>query len=148
MKDPTMKHVLGVVAAGFLGLVAPAHAQCVVIEDPADLFRAAEAVFVGAVKATEPTGARGFHIVMHRAVFEVDRVWKGRLKRVETVGTVEALQPGKRYVVFAGGKRESGFSVSLSTSLECGWSELEPDAQRKLQWLAEKADAPVAPEQN
>jgi hypothetical protein len=58
MKDTTMKHlrvnVLGVAAAGFLGLVAPAHAQCVVIEDPADLFRAAEAVFVGTVKATEP----------------------------------------------------------------------------------------------
>ena len=147
MKRPRM-NVIGVVAVGFLGLAIPAHAQCVVLEDPADGFRMAEAVFVGTVKATEPTGAGGFHIVMHRAVFEVERVWKGRLKRLETVGTVEALQPGKRYVVFAGGKRESGFSVSLSTSLECGWSELEPDAQRKLQWLAEKADAPVAPENN
>jgi len=147
-----MKHlrlnVLAVAAVWFLGLAVPAHAQCVVIEDPADMFRTAEAVFVGTVKATEPTGARGFHIVMHRAAFEVERVWKGRLKRFETVGTVEALQPGKRYVVFAGGKRESGSSVSLTTSLECGWSELEPEAQRKLQWLAEKADAPVVPSDN
>jgi len=141
-------NVLGVVAAWFLGLAVPANAQCIVIEDPAEMFRTAEAVFVGAVKATEPTGARGYHIVTHRAVFDVERVWKGRLKRFETVGTVEALQPGRRYVVFARGKRESGFSVSLSTSLECGWSERESDGQRKLQWLAEEADAPVVPENN
>jgi hypothetical protein len=109
------------------------------------MFRLADAVFAGTVRKSEPTGATGFHIVMHRASFEIDRVWKGNVKQFETVGTVEAFEPGRRYVVFASISSEAqsaGPGRGLRTSLECGWAEVEGDAVRNLRWLSGKVSRP------
>jgi hypothetical protein len=128
----------------FLVSWEPAHGQCVIFEDPADLHRVADAVFIGTVRKSEPTGARGFHIVMHRVWFEIEGIWKGRVEKLETVGTVEAFEPGKRYLVFAGASPERSRSGegSLTTSLECGWAEIEDEASPKLLWLYENVGKP------
>src|SRR5688572_4685397 len=112
--------LVGLVALTLVAVSERVHGQCVVFEDPADMFRRADAVFVGTVRRTEPTGALGHHIVMHRASFEIEQVWKGQPKKFETVGTVEAFEPGKRYLVFAGAAsteesraREGSFQTSL-----------------------------------
>lgn len=126
------------------------HGQCVVFEDPADVFRTANAVFVGTVRMTKPRGTLGDHVVMHLAAFEVERVWKGQLRRFETVGTVEAFEPGKRYLVFAGASRDKSQTRegSFQTSLECGWAQLESAGGRKLRWLRDKVGRPAAPKAN
>ena len=115
-------------------MAAPALGQCVMFENRADMFRLADAVFAGTVRKSEPTGIRGFHVVTHRTSFEIDRVWKGQVKRLETIGTVEAFEPGTRYVVFA----TTGVPRALQSSLECGWAERASENGRNLQWLAEK----------
>ena len=110
-------------------------------------FELADAVFVGTVRRTEPTGALGHHIVMHRASFEIDQVWKGQVKKFETVGTVEAFEPGKRYLVFAGASTEESRprEGSFQTSLECGWAQIESNAARNLRWLRGKFGSPLRP---
>lgn len=115
----------------------PAQGQCVQYEDRADMFRLADAVFVGTVRKSEPTGIRGFHVVMYRASFEIDRVWKGQVTKFETIGTVEAFEPGTRYVVFATRSSEPK-SIDLRSSLECGWAERASENGRNLQWLRDK----------
>ena len=130
-------------------LSSSVHAQCVQYDDPAEMFRLADVVFAGTVRTTVPTGARGFHIVMHQAQFDVERVWKGQVRKVEAVGTVEAFEPGKRYLVFATvadplqvGRDQRG----LTTSLECGWAEPEGAPGGRMQrWLTERAIKPTAP---
>jgi hypothetical protein len=111
------------------------------------MFRLADAVFVGGVRKSEPTGALGFHIVMHRALFEIELVWKGRVEKLETVGTVEAFARGKRYLVFASTSAQTLRSGEghLSTSLECGWAEIEEEAGYKLRWLRENIGEPRPP---
>ena len=124
------------------GIAAPVHGQCVMFENRADMFRLADAVFAGTVRKSEPTGIRGFHVVTQRASFEIDRVWKGELKKVETIGTVEAFEPGARYLVFATRSSELeafGQPRALRTSLECGWAEPAVEAGRNLQWLSGQA---------
>jgi hypothetical protein len=133
--------LVGLVLVSVVTVVVPALGQCVQFDDPADMFRLSEAVFLGTVQATEPTGATGFHIVMHRARFKIERVWKGRLKNVETLGTVEAFQPGQRYLVFASVAhiKSGNWEGGLQTSKECGWAEPEDAAERKLRWLSANA---------
>jgi hypothetical protein len=121
-------------AVAVASTAAPVQGQCVMFDDRAEMFRLADAVFIGTVRKSEPTGVRGFHVVMHRASFEIDRVWKGQVKRLETIGTVEAFEPGTRYVVFA----TTGVPRALQSSLECGWAERASENGRNLQWLAEK----------
>ena len=125
------------------------HAQCVQYDDPAEMFRLADVVFAGTVRTTVPTGAHGFHIVMHQARFDVERVWKGQVHKVETVGTVEAFEPGKRYLVFAtvADRLEVGPGQRrLTTSLECGWAEPEGAPGGRMQrWLTERVIKPTAP---
>ena len=123
------------------GIAAPIHGQCVAFADRAEMWRLADAVFVGTVRKSEPTGIRGFHVVMHRASFEIDRVWKGQVRQLETIGTVEAFKPGTRYVVFATMSSEPesfGAQRSLTTSLECGWAEPESETGPNLRWLSDK----------
>jgi hypothetical protein len=139
---PSTEWLLVAAVIVFASTATPLQGQCVVYEDRADMFRLADAVFAGTVRTSEPTGVRGFHIVMHRASFEIDRVWKGEVKRLETIGTVQAFEPGRRYVVFASMSSELkslGVERSLRTSLECGWAEPESDTGPSLRWLAGKA---------
>ena len=136
--------LVGIVALTLVAGSESVQGQCVIFEDPADMFRTADAVFVGTVRRTEPTGALGHHIVMHRASFEIEQVWKGQVKKFETVGTVEAFDPGKRYLVFAGASEESrGREGSFQTSLECGWAQIESDAARNLRWLRGNVGSPL-----
>jgi hypothetical protein len=130
-------------------LSSSVHAQCVQFGDPAEMFRLAPVVFAGTVRTTVPTGAHGFHVVMHQARFDVERVWKGQVRKVETVGTVEAFEPGKRYLVFARVANPTEVRPGqrgLTTSLECGWAELEgATGSRTQRWLTERAIEPTPP---
>jgi hypothetical protein len=138
--------LVGLVALTLVAVSERVHGQCVVFEDPADMFRRADAVFVGTVRRTEPTGALGHHIVMHRASFEIEQVWKGQSKKFETVGTVEAFEPGKRYLVFAGAastEESRAREGSFQTSLECGWAQIESSAARNLRWLRDRFGSPM-----
>jgi uncharacterized protein (TIGR02145 family) len=137
----------GLIVLALLVCRAPALGQCVVFEDPADMFRVADAVFIGTVRQTEPTGDVGAHIVMHRASFAIETIWKGDVKTLEMVGTVEAFQPGKRYLVFAGASPETSRSTGdgLRTSLECGWAEIEDARSPKLRWILERVGKGSAP---
>ena len=102
--------------------------QCVQFDDPAVLFGHSDFVFVGIALAVKPTGVEGQHVMSHQATFRVERIWKGAPERQRTVDADEAFEPGKRYIVFAGG-------TPSSTSLLCKWSELEAVATKKREWL-------------
>jgi hypothetical protein len=109
------------------------------------MYRLADGVFIGTVQKSEPTSVTGYHVVMYRTSFEVQRVWKGLITKLETLGTVETFEPGSRYLVFAGSEIDfSSGEASLRTSLECGWAELENRADRKLQWLRDRIGEPKA----
>jgi hypothetical protein len=114
-------------------LVLPpvAHAQCVIFEKPEELFAQADAVFVGTVRRTEPTGAKGDHAIVEIATFRVERVWKGRLAREVRVGGDSRFERDRKYLVFAAGK-------PLSTSILCRWTEPEERAKAKSEWLAKR----------
>jgi hypothetical protein len=105
-----------------------AGAQCVIIENPADIFRVSDAVFVGTVVANGPTGARGDHQTVDIATLRVERSWKAPLSREVRVGSDEFFVVGKQYVVFAAG-------TPLSTSIPCDWAQPVEAAKTKLDWL-------------
>jgi hypothetical protein len=106
-------------------------AQCMTFDKPEELFARADAVFVGTVVATKPTGERGDHAIVDIATFRVERTWKGRLNREIRVGADRSFERGTKYVVFAAGK-------PLSTSILCKWAEPEHRAKTKLEWLAKR----------
>ena len=144
MARPGVCLLLGFAVWLFVGPSESLRAQCVQFEDPADMFRLADAVFLGTVRSTEPTGARGFHLVMHKTLFEIQQVWKGEVRKFETVGTVEAFERETRYLVFAS-LTNRPLPSALRTSLECGWSEVEAKSNQKLKWLAANAGKPREP---
>jgi hypothetical protein len=121
--------VLVGVALQLAGSAATAAAQCIVFDKPEDLFARADVVFRGPVVATEPAAAEGAHAIVEVATFRVEESWKGRPAREVRVGTDRPFQRGKKYVVFAAGK-------PLTTSVLCGWAELEERAKTQLAWLA------------
>jgi hypothetical protein len=110
-------------------LPAVVDAQCVVFEQPEDLFARADVVFAGTVVATESTGARGDHSIVQIATLRVDKAWKGSLTREVRVGADRPFEVEKKYVVFAAGK-------PLSTSILCRWAEPQDPAKTQLEWLA------------
>jgi hypothetical protein len=106
----------------------PVTAQCVIFENPADLYRVADAVFVGTVSATQLTGARGSHVDVEIGTIRVERSWKAPQPAEVRVGNDQPWVVGKQYIVFAGGK-------VLSTSTQCDWAEPTENAKTKLDWL-------------
>jgi hypothetical protein len=104
-------------------------AQCVTFDNPPELFAVSDAVFLGKVVETAPTGARGHHVIESIATFRLERSWKGPRDRVVRVGSETPLQIGRRYLVFATGR-------PLATSTECRWSEPIEQATEKLDWLS------------
>jgi hypothetical protein len=131
-----LRAVLAVV--GFAYLPAEAHAQCVIVDKPEELFALSDMVFRGTVVATESTGARGSHQVVEIATFRVDQSWKGDPAREVRVGADRAFEKGKEYLVFAGGK-------PLSTSTLCRSTELIERAKPKLDWLLKNAGSRSPP---
>jgi hypothetical protein len=123
--------LLFVVAAALsITIPAVADAQCVVFEKPEDLFARADAVFMGTVVATKPTGAKGSHAIVDIATLRVEQTWKGDFAREIRVGSDRALEHQKKYLVFAAG-------TPLTTSVLCRWAEREDHAKTKLEWLAQ-----------
>lgn len=120
-------------------LPAIASAQCIIFDKPEELFQRADAVFLGKVIATEPTGARGFHLTVEFATLRVEKFWKGDLAREVRVGADAPFAVGTSYLVFAGG-------TPLSTTIPCRWTEPEDRAGSTLEWLARRA-APRIPAQ-
>jgi general stress protein 26 len=106
-----------------------AHAQCITFDKPEDLFARADAVFLGEVVSTVPTGAQGTHVLVETATFRVAKVWKGSPAREVRVGADASFAVGTTYLVFAAG-------TPLSTTLLCRWTEAEARAGTKLKWLA------------
>lgn len=123
--------IFAAVALFVAALPALARAQCVIFENPEELFARADAVFVGTVRRTEPTGAKGDHAIVETATLRVEKAWKGRLAREVRVGVDRPFATGKKYVVFAAGK-------PLSTSIMCRWAEPVESAKAKLEWLAKR----------
>jgi uncharacterized protein DUF6174 len=112
------------------GLATHASAQCVIFENPADLFARADVVFVGTVVGQHATGEGGAHLVdIAIATFRVEQSWKGSPAREVQVGADKSFQNGGKYLVFAAGN-------PLSTSIMCRWAELIEPAAAKLEWLA------------
>ena len=111
-------------------LVKPAMPhQCVIIDQPENLYAAADLVFLGSVISKKPTGAQGFHVTVEIATFRVDRVWKGTPGKTIEVGGDAFFEKDREYLVFAGGSPPS-------TSLPCRWTEPVERAKAKLDWLA------------
>jgi len=111
-------------------LHATADAQCVMFDKPDELFAANNVVFRGKVLKKESTGARGDHVIVEIATFQVAESWKGDPGREVRVGADRPWEVGKEYLVFAGGN-------PLSTSLLCRGTELVERTRRKLDWLAD-----------
>jgi hypothetical protein len=114
---------------------AGAHAQCVTVNKPEELFARSDVVFRGTVVTREPTGATGAHVIVDVATFRVEHTWKGSPGQVR-VGGDRLFEIGKEYVVFAAGK-------PLTTSLLCRWAETIDRAKAKLEWLSSRATATV-----
>ena len=135
-----VRAVLAVV--GFASLTAEAHAQCVIVDKPEELFARSDMVFRGTVVATESTGARGSHEVVEIATFRVDQWWKGDPTREVRIGADRAFEKDKVYLVFAAGK-------PLSTSILCRWTESIERAKPKLDWLLKnrRTNTPPKPPQ-
>lgn len=63
-------------APAFLPRSLPA--QCVIFNDPAELYRANDEVFIGTVTAVEPTGIKdAAHAPVQIATVRVQEQWKG-----------------------------------------------------------------------
>jgi hypothetical protein len=105
--------------------------QCVIFDNPDELWAVSDLVFLGTVVATKPTGIQGFHVTVEIATFRVDKAWKGKLDKVVEVGGDAAFEKDKQYLVFAAGK-------PASTSLPCRWTEPVDRAKAKLEWLAKR----------
>lgn len=113
-----------------------AFGQCVEFDDPQQLFARSEAVFVGTVVGTAPTGVRGTHQIVSVATLRLEKSWKGERRRQLRVGSDRPFDIGQRYVVFASGK-------PLSTSIMCRAAERVEVATRKMTWLASRRSRPV-----
>jgi hypothetical protein len=124
--------ILGVVTAA---LVEVSSAQCVIFDNPEELFARADVVFVGTVTSTQETGAGGAHQTVEIATLRVDRLFKGRPGREIRVGADAPFRVGQRYVVFAAGNPPS-------TSIMCRSTEPVSRAKKKLDWLAKRREAP------
>jgi general stress protein 26 len=123
--------VLGVTLQ-LLILPAIACAQCIIFDKPEDLFGRADAVFLGKVISTAPTGNQGDHVVVEIATLRVDKFWKGDLAREVRVSADAPFSIGTTYLVFAGGK-------PLSTTIPCRATEPQDRAGTKLEWLGRHA---------
>jgi general stress protein 26 len=119
-------------------LIVPAiaYAQCIIFDKPEELFARADAVFLGRVVSTAPTGARGDHVLVETATLRVEKVWKGGLAHEVRVGADAPFDVGKTYLVFAAG-------APLSTTIPCRWTEPEDRAGPKLEWLAKQGTPKV-----
>jgi len=125
------KTVLGVTLQ-LLILPAIAGAQCIIFDKPEELFGRADAVFLGKVISTAPTGAQGEHVLVETATLRVEKFWKGDLPGEVRVGADAPFAVGTTYLVFAAG-------TPLSTSIPCRWTEPADRAGPKLEWLARHA---------
>ena len=103
--------------------------QCVGFENPADLYRIAEVVFIGTLVSTQPTGNSQPHSTRDIATFKVERSWKARLPPEIHVGSDRAWPAAKQFLVFAGGK-------PLSASTLCHWAQPVDAAKDRLDWLS------------
>ena len=110
--------------------------QCVIYNDPAELFAVSDAVSVAQVIAAEETGETGEHVTSNRGTLRVERVWKGRVRREMRVGSDVPFRVGEKYLVFAGGR-------PLSMNILCRWAELVRDAETRLKWLSGKSSRSV-----
>jgi general stress protein 26 len=121
-------------------LPAIASAQCIIFDKPEELFARADAVFLGTVVSTVPTGVQGEHALVETATLRVEKVWKGSLTRDIRVGADARFHVGTTYLVFAAG-------TPLSTTIPCRWTEPQDRAAAKLEWLARQgtAQGPVRP---
>src|SRR4029453_2601352 len=81
----------------------PHASQCVIFENPAELYRMSEAVFVGTVVATKATGTTNEHATVDIGTFKVDRSWKAQLPAEIRVGNDQMWGVGKKYVILWGG---------------------------------------------
>jgi hypothetical protein len=111
--------------------VAGAFPQCVEFDKPEDLFARSDAVFVGTVLANNATGERGSHAITNTVTIQVERKWKGPVRREMRVGADTQLSIGKRYIVFASG-------APLSTSVLCRGAERVEGAPKKMAWLSKQ----------
>jgi hypothetical protein len=125
--------MLAALFATFLMALAPARpAQCVDLGGVGQVFDHADVVFLGTATTVERTGVGGVHVVASNATFRVERVWKGPTQGEFTVGVSDPpFAVGERYIVFASGK-------PLTTTIECGWAELESKAHIKRKFLESK----------
>jgi general stress protein 26 len=121
-------YVLGT-ALHLVILPAIGFAQCIIFDKPEDLFARADAVFLGKVVSTVPTGAQGDHVIVETAALRVEKVWKGSLARDVRVSADAPFDVGTTYLVFASG-------TPLTTTIPCRWTEPEDRAGAKLAWLA------------
>ena len=119
--------VLGVTL--HLAIPAFGDSQCIEFDKPEELFARADAVFLGRVVATEPTGAQGTHVLVETATLRVEKVWKGRADKEVRIGADAPFEVGTTYLVFAAG-------TPLTTTIPCRWTEPENRAGTKLEWLA------------
>jgi hypothetical protein len=108
-----------------------AYGQCVIFEKPEELFALSDAVFVGTVRAVEPTMVRGEHLDHNFATLRAEKVWKGQVSIEVRVDSDVPFEVGKKYVVSAGGK-------PLSTSIKCLAAQPVDRAKRKMEWLSRR----------
>jgi hypothetical protein len=118
----------------FACLPAEARAQCIMFDEPEELFAHSTMVFRGTVISTESTGLEGDHQIVQIATFRVRQSWKGDSIREVRVGADRAFEKSREYLVFAAGK-------PLTTSLLCRWAEPVRAAKRKLDWLSKNKHA-------
>ena len=67
-------------------------AQCVIFDQPDELFARNDVVFRGTVVAKEATGIRGDHVIVEVATFRVEQSWKGKPEREVRVGSLKNRQ--------------------------------------------------------
>jgi hypothetical protein len=119
-------------ATTLVALSTSATRQCVDFGGVAEVFDHADVVFLGTATAVERNSVDGVHVVIAKATFRVERIWKGPSRAEFTLGVSDPpFEVGQRYIVFAGGK-------PLSTSIECGWAELASKAANKRKFLESK----------
>jgi hypothetical protein len=108
-------------------------AQCIIFDDPADLYRRNAEVFSGTVTAVEPTGIKdAAHMPVQIATVRVREQWKGVTASTIRLSTTDWLfEVGASYLIFSGGE-------PLSTSLACRATEKLDTAAAiaKRNWLS------------
>jgi ketosteroid isomerase-like protein len=132
-----MSRLIGTARALIVGAIAcasapmAAYGQCIMFNQPEELFARSSAVFEGTVIATAPTGAQGSHVMVAVVTLRVERSWKGVRSGEIRVSTDEPLALQKKYLVFASGE-------PLSTSVLCRATEPIGEARLKLEWLSKQ----------